>query len=414
MSGKVIKEAIENFYPIIIIILILIFRFISFTHFLIGYLLYCGFIYCTTKTYLFYIKSDFNEELLENCPSIKNPKFKQYFLLPFTFCQFILLQLTSCGKNKNKINFEEEKVDNEGTSIFWASFENFEKENIHSKQVLFILPGITGKSTDPYIQNIVFKGLENNFDVVVFQMRTLSSEMKMPKNGKYIDFYEDINNSLIKIRNKNNNKIFGVGFSYGANLLTGYLGNKNLETNFFEGGVAISNTFDLYMSQRLGEDTLYESLITFFERQNYLSAVNSVNKGDKNNNNKYINVNILLSNYYVKNFDSEFFGKILGYKNGDEYYRGISSARYIKNINKPLLVIHSKDDPICTYKGIPIDDVCENKNIIFISTDKGAHSCFVENDKYLGFTPKNWIFKPTFEFVNYLKNKTKQSDYYFI
>ena len=412
MSGKVIKEVLENFYPLIIIILLLIFKFISFTQFLIGYLLYCIIIYCTTKTYLFYIKTDFNEELLENCPSIKNPKFKQYFLLPFTFCQFILLQIATCGKNKkeNKIHFEEEKVDNEGASIFWAYFEK--SEDIHSKQVLFILPGITGKYNDPYIQNIAFKGLENNFDVVIFQMRTLSSEMKMPKNGKYIDFYEDINNSLIKVRNKNQNKIFGVGFSYGANLLTGYLGNKNLETNYLEGGTAISNPFDLYMSQRFGEDTLYESLITFFERQNYLSAVNSVNKDD--NNNKYIKVDNLLSNYYVKNFDAEFFGKILGYKNGDEYYRGISSARYIKNINKPLLVIHSKDDPICTYKGIPIDDVCENKNIIFISTDKGAHSCFIENDKYLGFSPKNWIFKPTFEFINYLKIKSKKSDYFFV
>ena len=418
MNGKVVKEVLENFYPIIIILLLLLFRFISFIHFLIGYLFYCTIVYFTTKTYLFYIKTDFNEALLEKCPSIKNPSFKQYFLLPFTFCQFILLQISSSPQNKteNKIQFEEEKVDNEGASIFWASFKN--SKDIHSKQVLFILPGITGKYNDPYIQNIAFKGLQNNFDVVIFQMRTLSNEMKMPKNGKYIDFYEDINNSLIKVRNKNNNSIFGIGYSYGANLLTGYLGNKNLETNFLEGGIAISNPFDLYMSQRLGEDTLYESLITFFERQNYLSAVNSVNKEDKKNKkkkkkNNYINVDILLSNYYVKNFDAEFFGKILGYKNGDEYYRGISSARYIKNINKPLLVINSKDDPICTYKGIPIDDVCENKNIIFILTDKGGHSCFVEND--LSFSPMQWMFKPTFEFVNYLKDKkTKKSEYFFV
>ena len=166
------------------------------------------------------------------------------------------------------------------------------------------------------------------------------------------------------------------------------------------------------MTQRLGEDTLYESLIASFERKNYLSAVNSFNKEVKNNN--YINVDILKSNYNVKNFDTEFFGKILGYKNGDEYYRGISSAKYIKYINKPLLVIHSKDDPICTYKGIPMDDVFENKNIIFILTDKGGHSCFVENDKYFNFSPSQWMFKPAFEFVNYLKNKTKKSEYFFV
>ena len=305
--------------------------------------------------------------------------------------------------------FWRRKIDDEGTSIFWAYYENY--ENFHLNPVLFILPGITGKYDDSYVVNIVTEGLKNNFDVVVFQMRTLSKEMKMPKDNKYVDFYEDINNSLIKIKSKNNNSIYAIGYSYGGNLFTGYLGNKNLETNFINGGVVVSNPFDLYMSQRLGLDTLFESLITYFERNNYIDAVNSYNKNIENKNN-LINVDILLSNYYVKNFDTEFFGKILGYKNGDEYYKGISSAKYINKINKPLLVIHSKDDPICTYKGIPIDDVCENKNIIFILTDKGGHSCFVENEKDFSLSPRQWMLKPTFEFVNFLKNAKKYEYFY--
>ena len=404
--NKVLRELFGYFYPIIIILLLLLFKYITFTQLVVGYLLYCAFVYFTTKTYLFYIKTQFNIELVENCPSIKKPNFKQYFLLPFTFCQFVLLEISSNPKknNDNEIIFREEKIDNEGTSIFWAEYES--SQNIHSNPVLFIMPGITGKFDDSYVQNIISEGLNNNFDVVVFQMRTLSSEMKMPKN-KFVDFYEDINNSLIKVRNKNKNYIYGVGYSYGANLLTGYLGNKNLETNYIEGGVAVSNPFDLYMSQRLGEDTLFESLITYFERANYMKAVRSFNRKIKNKK-KCINVDTLLSSYYVKNFDTEFFGKILGYKNGDEYYRGISSAKYIKYINKPLLVIHSKDDPICTYKGIPMDDVCENENIIFILTEKGGHSCFIENDKDFSFSPRQWMFKPAFEFINYLKNNTKK------
>lgn len=404
--NKVLREIIGYFYPIIIVLLLLLFKYINFTQLVVGYLAYCTFVYFTTKTYLFYLKTQFNIELLENCPSIKKPNFKQYFLLPFTFCQFVLLEISSNPKknNDNEIIFREEKIDNEGTSIFWAEYEN--SQNIHSNPVLFILPGITGQYDDSYVQNIISEGLNNNFDVVVFQMRTLSSEMKMPKN-RFIDFYEDINNSLIRVRNKNPNYIYGVGYSYGANLLTGYLGNKNLETNYIEGGVAVSNPFDLYMSQRLGEDTLFESLITYFERKNYMKAVNAFNRKIKNKK-KCINVDTLLSSYYVKNFDTEFFGKILGYKNGDEYYRGISSAKYIKNINKPLLVIHSKDDPICTYKGIPMDDVCENENIIFILTEKGGHSCFIENEKDFSFSPRQWMFKPAFEFVNYLKNTSKK------
>ena len=55
-----------------------------------------------------------------------------------------------------------------------------------------------------------------------------------------------------------------------------------------------------------------------------------------------------------------------------------------------------------------MDDVCENKNIIFILTEKGEHSCFIENEKDLSFSPRQWMFRPAFEFVNYLKNITKK------
>jgi predicted alpha/beta-fold hydrolase len=291
---------------------------------------------------------------------------------------------------------------NHGSYAFIPDLKLYPKygETNSSNPVLLILPGITGHYYDEYVKNVVTTGLEYNFDVVIFQMSTLSNNMKL-KKGKCLDFYEDLNNSLKKIKEKNNNNLYAVGYSYGANLLTGYLGSKNLETNYINGGVAISNPFDLYMSQRIGQDTIYESLICFFERKNYMNAVNSINK---NSNDNIIDTKILESSYSVKIFDKEFFGKILGYNNGDDYYKGISSAKYVKYINKPLLVIHSKDDPICSYKGIPIDDICENKNIIFIATDKGGHFCYIENEKDMSFSGRLWSFKPTFEFLNYLKN----------
>lgn len=402
---KVIIELIQNFYLAIIIFFLILFKYITFTNFIFGYLFYCVFVYLTTKTYLYCVKTPFNTGILENCPSIKTPNFKQYFLCPFTFAQFILLNISSKQNvsNHKQLFFEIEKVDDEGTTLFWASNESSQIN--HNNPVLFVMPGITGKINDPYVKNIIGEGLIKDFDVVVFQMRTLSPEMKMPKNG-YVDFCVDINNSLKKVRNKNKNKIFAIGYSYGANLLTTYLGSKNLETNYISGGISVSNPFDMFICQRFGEDTIYESLIVNFERKNYLAAVNNMNKYETDKN-RIINIAHLLENYYIKHFDGEFFVKILGYRNADDYYKGLSSARYVKNINKPFLVISSKDDPICPYRGIPIDDICENENIIFILTDKGAHSCYVENDKNLGFTPKQWMFKPAFEFLEFLRNNKK-------
>ena len=403
---KVVKELIQYFYLAIIIFFLIIFKYITFNTFILGYFFYCIIIFITTKTYIFCEKTKFNTILLENCPSIKNANFKQYFLLPFTFAQFFLLQISSeqsVSKHKN-VFFEMENVDEEGTTLFWATNEDSKKIN-HDNPVLFVMPGITGKCDDPYVKNIIGEALKKDFDVVIFQMRTLSPEMKMPKNG-HVDFCEDINNSLKKVRAKNKNKIYAIGYSYGANLLTTYLGTKNLETNYISGGISVSNPFDMFICQRFGEDTIYESMIVNFERKNYLPAVKSMNKYETEKN-RIISIDYLLENYYIKHFDGEFFVKILGFRNADDYYRGLSSAKYVKDINKPFLVISAKDDPISNYRGIPIDDICENENVILILTEKGAHSCYVENDRHLWFTPKQWMFKPAFEFLEFLRNNKK-------
>ena len=83
--------------------------------------------------------------------------------------------------NNKQILFQEEKVDEKGTSIFWASQEKALVQHINP--VLLILPGITGHYYDPYVKNIISEGIKNNFDVVIFQMRTLSNKMSTTTNG---------------------------------------------------------------------------------------------------------------------------------------------------------------------------------------------------------------------------------------
>ena len=398
MNIKVLKAVLDIFYPLVIIILLLLFKYISFSNVICGYIIYCTIVHFTSSGYLFYTKTKFNNELIKSCPHIRNPDFKAYFILPFTFFQFIIIRYSNKNKRMKEIIFKEEKVDDEGTTIIWASYNN--DPNIHSKPILLILPGITGKTSDFYVKNIVVEGLDNNFDIVIYQMRTLSHKMKMPQNNKYVDFIEDINNSIKVIKKVNNNKLYAIGYSFGANNLTRYLGTKNVETHFIEGAISVSNPFDMIYSQRVGEESLYEQIMLHFEKKNYIPAALSINKLRNN----YIDINCLKSTFYAKDFEIEFLGKILGYKSIGKYYRGISSFENVENINIPFLVINSKDDPFSSFKGVPLDEFRENKNIIFIATDQGAHSCYIENKSYFSLGTKQWILKPIIEFLNYLRN----------
>lgn len=396
-----ISRFFNHFYPLLIIIFLLLFNYISLSTLILSYISYCIYIYFTTKSKLFYIETEFNKKLLNHCPSVKFPSFKQYIYLPFTFFQFVLLKFT-LPKTSKKLKCTEEYVNNEGVKIIWIQYESTPTPNdTHSLPVLLVLPGITGKISDPYLRNLIFNALNFNYEVVIYQMRTLSEKMKMPLDEKkFVNFMDDLDEVIKKIKTKNPNKIFCISASYGANFLVRYLGTRNLKTNFIEGGVSISNPCNYIISQIVGQDSIYETIILRFVKRNYIGAINSVNKDRKD----FFDAKKLLTTNRLTEFDRGFFTKLLGYKNVDQYYLGESCDKYFKYINKPFLMINSKDDPITSFKGIPIDDVLENEHIIFIETDRGAHMAFVENSFGLNFKPKQWNFKPTFEFINYLRD----------
>jgi len=47
-------------------------------------------------------------------------------------------------------------------------------------------------------------------------------------------------------------------------------------------------------------------------------------------------------------FDNLVRAKILGYNSSHTLYRNVSCDRFVGDIDIPFLVLHSKDDPICT------------------------------------------------------------------
>lgn len=98
----------------------------------------------------------------------------------------------------------------------------------------------------------------------------------------------------------------------------------------------------------------------------------------------------------IRDFDELVTRRMLGFKNHIEYYEAISSARVLKNINIPLLCMHSKDDPVLHPSSIPIKEGLANDNITMLITNHGGHVSWFEGV----FKPKRWYPKPTVEFLN--------------
>jgi abhydrolase domain-containing protein 1/3 len=323
-------------------------------------------------------------------------QYKPHFLLPFGIQQMIAINLAKFPDAEN-LTFDVEDINNEGLHLWWASFKN-QKLNLNSKSpVLLFLPGMTGNVEDPYVQNIIIEGLKNGFNVVMFQMRILNEKFLLPKKGIF-RWYDDIDLCLDKIKEKYpQSKIYAIGGSYGANNLVYYLGYKNNKNKKIECAVSISNPYDMRLCERMCEDTIFSSLVVYLERDNFKKIKKGVEKTSIYNpyNLNAEDVSICED---MKGYDELFTRKILGYKSADDYYINISAYNMIDKVNIPLLCLNSIDDGLTSNKAIPYDHIRLNENIFLLVTDKGAHMCYISNEKFTEF--KQWDMKPIFEFLN--------------
>ena len=384
---------LKQFWIFWLILLLTIFKIIPFYYTIIAYLLFCLYHKITSTTEVIFTKNSFMEEIIKKS-NLSSLKFIPNFFFPITPLQFINLSRTKVTP-KHKITVERKYIGKNGVCIDWVKYEGINTEN---KPILIIFPGLTGCIDDAYVINIANECIINcGFNVCIYQMRVLHDKLKIDK--RYLFLIDDIDEALDYIRNEYGDsiKIYGVGFSYGANQLVKYLGQKNYKKKKITAGISISNPYEFIISARLGHNKIYNRMLLMF-----LQKV--VVKTRKQLENLNVNVELLLNTNQIKDFDDYYTAYLLGFRGSDDYYRNISSVYDMKNINVPLLCISAKDDQICFEEGIPFEEIRLNKNIALLLTSHGSHSCFIEGDGLFGLKVKQWITKPVTSFFKAVDN----------
>ena len=376
---------LKQFWIFWLILILTILRIIPFYYPIIGYLLFCVYHRLMSFTELIYTKNSEMEEIIKKS-NLESFKFKPNFFLPITPLQFVNLARTKTKIN-HKISVTRKYIGNNGVCLDWVKYEGIDNSN---GPILIIFPGLTGSVEDSYVINIANELIINGgFNIGIYQMRLLHDKLKVDK--RYLFLIDDIDEALDDIRKEygENKNIYGIGFSYGANQLVKYLGQKNNIKKKIKAGVSISNPYEFIISARLGFNKIYNRmLLTFLQKV--------VVKTRKNLEDLNFDVDFLLNTNQIKDFDDFYTAKMFGFSHADEYYRNISCVNDIKNVNVPLLCISAKDDQICFEESIPYDDIKFNKNIALLHTSHGTHSAFVENNGILGV--RQWTPKPVLNF----------------
>jgi predicted alpha/beta-fold hydrolase len=199
-----------------------------------------------------------------------------------------------------------------------------------------------------------------------------------------------------------NRPFYGVGFSFGASLLSTYLGEEG-ENSEYTACVALSNPWSLV-------DSCYRLGFCFWPRVLFLKPITQTLVRLVKSNQKELLKNELITEEKINahytsphHFDSVFTAPLNGFNSALEYYRGASSINKIFKIRTPLLVINSYDDPVVGINSIPTYEAEINPSIVCLRTDLGGHIAYVRPDGSL------WAIDKIAEFFEAFQNTVDTS-----
>jgi predicted alpha/beta-fold hydrolase len=346
------------------------------------------------KASLYYARTQENHEILEKCPTILKSVF-----LPTIYLQNGLLQTACAGLLPHKgpdVKYRIEEIKAQGgghTSLAWAEHSGRFKNPKHSKVLVVVIPGLTGSSDDNYVKDLINTLGKDDYRCVVYQPRFNGGKLVLPEEG-FLDILRDFKNTMDHIKEKEKDtKLFGIGHSYGANLLVNYLGAYPNDDRFI-GAVSLANPFNLLLAINKMQNSIVEKKMTEMVKETADKSRKELLEEGKRFN---LNLEELQNIDNLRAFDRGFTIKVYGYDSVDEYYWGISSCRRFRSITVPIFMMQAQDDPVVDAKAFVKDEIEKsNPNAIVMVTKEGGHQGWMEGF----FSLRRWYLKPTREYVN--------------
>ena len=389
----------KSLIPLLLSITFLLLDLISLRPLALIYLSYCIYCQLDSKIILIYNESEHMKSIINRCHNTLSQRFRPLFFFPHPIFQTSLapIDINDIWDSKSSLTSYPHRIPLAETVIDWVASSKESWIDIASdtkRKLLIIIPGLTGSVKDGYIKEICYQALSKDYRPVVYNSRWLTNPVILPQQG-YVDPMNDfiITIEFIK-KNYPNYKMFAIGTSHGANLMTKYLGIVKDDTPLI-GAVSVGNYFDLYTgSKKCGafwNFTLAKILIMALKKQ-----VKEFQNLPENFKNLEINKALSQKNTTTEEFDEFFTRRLLGYQSIDEYYRKFSCKEVLSNIKKPIMFMQSLDDPICHYSEIPIENT--NENLVFYLSKKGGHCAWIQGF----FNPTIFFPKPALAFLEAL------------
>eukprot|EP01130_Rhizamoeba_saxonica_P016536 TRINITY_DN7663_c1_g1_i2.p1 TRINITY_DN7663_c1_g1~~TRINITY_DN7663_c1_g1_i2.p1 ORF type:complete len:375 (-),score=54.38 TRINITY_DN7663_c1_g1_i2:157-1281(-) len=331
-----------------------------------------------------------NVDITQHCPTILEKYYPTFWCYNNHVSSFLGQFRKGLSIEYNRQTFE--YPDGGCSYLDYFGFDN----TGNNSSICLIIPGINGDTdASSYIANLVEHLLSEGNRCVVFNYRGKAGAPLKTKISYCAAYTDDYRKVCLHINEcYPESKMIGIGFSLGSNILLKYMGEEGSNTPL-SAGISISNPFDLSKSSiKLASQKLYDKVLTRGAIENF-RRISPIYEEEYD----IYSTKILNSNSLVQ-FDESYTRRIFGFTSVEHYYDQGSCIHYLSEIERPVLLVNARDDPIVCEDSIPIDAALENENIILCISSRGGHVGFLE-----GWFPFSgcWIDRVVGEYVNYFQ-----------
>lgn len=238
--------------------------------------------------------------------------------------------------------------------------------------LIIILHGLSGSVNSSYVARFMNAFNQQGWRAVVLHFRGAGKELnRLPRayhSGDTADL--DFIVTMLAQREPDTKKAI-VGVSLGGNVLLKWLGEQGQQAKITT-AVAVSVPFVLNKLAdkmntgfaRLYQRRLLKNLKALFARK--MKQLENPPAPVKNA--------AACDSFWA--FDHQVTAPLHGFSSAQAYYQASSSRQYVKKIETPTLIIHSKDDPFMTAEVIPtVTELAESVTLEL--SDKGGHVGFI-------------------------------------
>ena len=265
--------------------------------------------------------------------------------------------------------------------------EGYNKADDIAEKVIIGLHGVTGTSRDGYLLDLAFEGSNRGYNMVAFNHFAPPGS----KNLRLMDLCENKHvDEVIQFAKQRFDKeskeceIYLVGFSLGGNHLLRYVGNARKQkifdiepeqkvkdqSQYVKAVVSINPPFDVVATCIRLKKThfgIYDKFIASGMKKAFLDT------RFFDQDSKIPKSVALTAPLCVIELDDRTRAKAWGYASGNHLHRNVSCNTFLSYIDKPCMIMSTKDDPICTYSDVPHVDILSNKHCLLVENERGAH-----------------------------------------